>query len=520
MILVALKPKLLSTKNTFFGSRKQKNISLFILFILIITFLTLFSSGYKSAQIISLLKDQIKFSLTVGILLLTTVTSLIRGISLLFLSADTSLMLSSPVSRGELFKIFFIQILASTQWTVWFFLSPLGLGFVAGGGSLIFIIEAVLLLLSSQVVGTSLSIILALITTSLFPVVRLREIVILIFLIFLITSSLAAIMMKLTPDSLTVSLELMPAYHIDHWAIIFSTILVLFISRSVFINNFHKVYSSLSDHRRGTALTYVPINIPLVGKTRAIVGKELRLFLRNPSQVVQSLAFLVGMLLYLSQSVMIGRYSGEPVVELSKAFLHAFLSSVFIAFVAGRLVFPSFSLEGQSIWMIISSPITSNKLIWSKWSIWSAILLCIGGIFHISSSLALNINPDLILWSLWLFIVLVCVQVMVSLCFGAVFVRFDWEHPGAVTGGLGSFFTSLFCSIVTIGIVIISVSIPLIGAVNFPNKQLVIIALYLAITLVCYWIVQKAAQVGSAAISQFGEAKAGRKRFLLRKRSK
>lgn len=520
MILVALKPKLLSTKNTFFGSKKQRNISLFIIFILIVTFITLFSSGLRSVPIILLLEDQIKFSLTVGIFLLASVTSLIRGISLLFLSSDTSLMLSSPVSRGDLFKIFFVQILASTQWTVWFFLAPLGMGFLADGGSINFILEACFLLLSSQIAGTSLSIILALITTSLFPVIRLREIVILLFLVFLITSSLAAILMKLTPDSLSVSMESIPTYEINNFIILITAILALLLSRALFIRNFHNVYSSLSDHRRGTSLTYVPVSIPLIGKTRAIVGKELRLFLRNPSQVVQSLAFLVGMLLYLSQSVVVGQYSGAPVVELSKAFIHAFLSSIFIAFVAGRLVFPSFSLEGQSIWMIISSPITSTKLIWSKWGIWTAILLCIGGIFHLSTSLALNLELSFILWGLWLFTILVCVQVMISLSFGAVFVRFDWEHPGAVTGGLGSFFTSIFCSIVTIGIVIISVSIPLISSVNFPNKTLVILALYIAITLISYWLIEKAAQVGSSAIEQFGEAKAGRRGFLLRKRSK
>lgn len=517
MILVALKPKILSARNTFFGSRKKRNISLFIIFILAITFASLLSSGYKSVHILPQLKEQVKFSLTVGIFILSIITSLIRGISILFLSADTSILLSSPVSRSDLFKIFFVQILVSTQWTFWFFLVPIGIGFLVGGGDLVFIIEAILLLLSSQIAGTSFAIALALFSTSLFPVVKLREMVILLFLLFLITSSLAAILMKLTPDSLSVSVESVPTVSINLFYILIIAMIFFISSNYIFKKKFHKVYSSLSDHRRGTSITYVPITIPLVGKVRAIVGKELRLFLRNPSQVVQSLAFLVGMLLYLSQSVMVGEYSGQLVIELSKAFLHAFLSGVFIAFVAGRLVFPSFSLEGQSIWMIISSPITSKKLIWSKWIIWTGILAGIGGIFHISSSLALNLDFNLIIWSLWLFLVLVCVQVMISLVFGAVFVRFDWEHPGAVTGGLGSFFTSLFCSIVTVAIVTVSVSIPLISLVNFPNKVLIIIAIYLAITLTCYWIIQKAAQVGSAAIAQFGEAKAMRKRLLLKK---
>lgn len=520
MSLIALRPKVLSARNTFFGSKRQKNISLVIAFILIITLLTLISSGYKSVEIISLLQDQIKFSMVVGIFLLSLVTSIIRGVSLMFLSSDTSILLSSPISKSKLFNVFFIQTLTSTQWTVWFFLFPLGLGYLLGGGHPKFILESGTLLLSSQIAGTSLAILVALITTSLFPVIKLREIVILIFLVFLITSSLAAVLFKLTPDTLSVSLEQMPSYKLNTFLIISVAILCYLLSNHFFGLKFQRVFSSLSDHRRGSQLTYVPIKIPLVGQTRSIVGKELRLFLRNPSQVIQSLAFLIGMLLYLSQSVAIGRLSGEPVVELSKTFLHSFLSSVFIAFASGRLVFPSFSLEGQSVWMLLSSPITPEKLIWSKWTAWTGILACIGGIFHVSSSLALNLSLEFILWGLWLFIILVGVQTMICLAFGAVFVRFDWEHPGAVTGGLGSFFSSLFCSMVTIGIVILAISIPLISLVDFPNKHLVITGLYIALTMVCYWIIKKAAAVGSHAVSKFGEAKAVRKTLLQRNRSK
>jgi hypothetical protein len=170
--------------------------------------------------------------------------------------------------------------------------------------------------------------------------------------------------------------------------------------------------------------------------------------------------------------------------------------------------------------MLLSSPITPEKLIWSKWTAWTGILACIGGIFHVSSSLALNLSLEFILWGLWLFIILVGVQTMICLAFGAVFVRFDWEHPGAVTGGLGSFFSSLFCSMVTIGIVILAISIPLISLVDFPNKHLVITGLYIALTMVCYWIIKKAAAVGSHAVSKFGEAKAVRKTLLQRNRSK
>src|SRR3990172_9325892 len=117
------------------------------------------------------------------------------------------------------------------------------------------------------------------------------------------------------------------------------------------------------------------IVLPFRGKMRAIILKDIKLFFRDTSQWSQLFLLLALTVVYL--------YSFK-LLPLERAAMPSFFLQNLISFlnlgmvgfvtsaVAVRFVFPAVSLEGESFWIIRSSPLALKEFLWAKF--WSSIL--------------------------------------------------------------------------------------------------------------------------------------------------
>ena len=144
---------------------------------------------------------------------------------------------------------------------------------------------------------------------------------------------------------------------------------------------------------------------PLPPQLRALVVKDLKTFLRDPSQWTQML--LVGSIVLITLASIAALpldVFGGPYVGLSRnglAFMVLGLIGFVMAAVAGRFQFTAVSAEGRGFWFVRTAPIEPRAYLWAKlWPLLPVVLL-VGQILAITSTLILGAGPFLIGVSMW-----------------------------------------------------------------------------------------------------------------------
>jgi ABC-2 type transport system permease protein len=134
---------------------------------------------------------------------------------------------------------------------------------------------------------------------------------------------------------------------------------------------------------------------PFSPATDAMIKRDLWLFLREPSQWLHVIimVFIFGASLFSLDSLNIR--STRPLFQLL-SFLGVFLfNGLLVASVALRFVFPSVSLEGETFWLVRSSPVNLNRLYWQKFVALLLIVLVIGEALVLASARMVHMPPAL-----------------------------------------------------------------------------------------------------------------------------
>lgn len=195
-------------------------------------------------------------------------------------------------------------------------------------------------------------------------------------------------------------------------------------------------------HRRATDARERPAAAwerPLarLGPSGAVLIKDLRVLLRDPTQWSQLLVLvaLAGVYLVSTASVAVeGQRFRDALGTLNVAFLSFLLAGVGI-----RLAFPVVSLEGEGWWLLRTGPIRTRALVLGKFAHALPPLLVLGGGLGVAQALLLDVTPALATASL---VAGVCASVAVAALgvgLGAAFPRFDATNPAEVPmspGGL------------------------------------------------------------------------------------
>lgn len=177
---------------------------------------------------------------------------------------------------------------------------------------------------------------------------------------------------------------------------------------------------------------------------RALFGKEWKLFVRDVTQAVQLVLLLALCLVYLYNFQLFNEIdsvelTSRPWFERFLILSNILLGGFVVLAVCARFVFPSISLEGKSLWILLSSPLSLHDVLRLKFISWYCFISVMSLVIFCSGGLAIQLPPTevVILGVFGLFL-------SASLCslavgFGAAFAEFDWENPSQITASLGNF---------------------------------------------------------------------------------
>ena len=187
---------------------------------------------------------------------------------------------------------------------------------------------------------------------------------------------------------------------------------------------------------------------------RELVLKELRVFARDSTQWSQLIMLGVLLVVYVA-NVRYLPLNGEGITTLLRniiPFLNLALAGFVLASVAARFVFPSVSLEGRSLWLLRSSPLSMHDLLWAKF--WTGVvpLLLVAMALVGATNALLHVQAFVNIVSLAAIAALVFPLAALALAFGTFYPRFDSENAAQIPTSFGGLLY-MMTAIVLIGLV-------------------------------------------------------------------
>ncbi len=228
-----------------------------------------------------------------------------------------------------------------------------------------------------------------------------------------------------------------------------------FVSGTAYILHLYLYHSALSQvwGRQKKVLTAIrppqifrkPVFIPQrIRRAAGAFKKEALEFVRDPSQLIQTffLLSIIALYIYLLrfQQNLYPLIQGlqKDVWEKALLLIHLTLECFIIVAMMTRLLFPSISREGRSIWILQCSPITSREIILYKYLFFCIPISVLVG-FLSGVSFYLQFNNTLITT------IKIIISVSMTTTIGALavflgsrFAQFTWESRSQLVASFGS----------------------------------------------------------------------------------
>ncbi|MFC1692516.1 hypothetical protein ACFL1R_03315 [Candidatus Latescibacterota bacterium] len=221
---------------------------------------------------------------------------------------------------------------------------------------------------------------------------------------------------------------------------------------------------------------------PAGSQVRSLVNKDIMMFLREPGQWAQLFLLLALLSIYFVNLHLI---PDDIEIEQWRTIISVMnfgFCGFVLATLATRFVFPSISLEGDSIWVLGSAPLSVSTLFKEKF--WSAftIFLIISELIALISSFILNLEPLYhLLTIIGIFLMSIALSCL-AVGFGAAFPDFSERNPSRIASSPGGILT-IVSSLFYIGFMTTIVAIPsyryteyLTAGGSFPLQSIIIAA--------------------------------------------
>lgn len=523
MPFVLLKPHVLALKNSLLTSfrhgtywRKHLPFLLIACLILYIIFLSLHDS-------LLAIQEEENFSMAVAhklvdiavlaIFLLLLLSNIVASMGWFFCARDLPLLLTLPISPARFYLSRVIVTSFSASWVLLLLSIPLITAtYVALDLPATFLAASALVGIPMFIIPTTFASLIVTTVINIFPVRRLQAFILLVPLaVFLgMLSMEKELSLDLTAKKYSPQDTLEFLHSIDnpnpiwlpsHWAakIINSTIISeqsangilpyslllgfttaasLVLGYAVFKALFARGWTESLGERRAYLKSYAWPGLeatsriaPLNPQLRAIMVKEYRMFLRDPTQCVQLCLLLLLSIVYLYnlrtlRSVTIENAEAFSWWQTMLCISNVALGASVISAICARFVFPSISLEGQSYWIVRSAPISIRQLIINKFLIWLFPISIIAMVLLISGAFATQVPAPTVAVCLILSISLSIGIVGLTAGLGGVYAIFDWDSPTQAAASFGSIVAMLLAvalivvTLIPASLVIIITAIP------------------------------------------------------------
>lgn len=448
-------------------------------------------------KIIGLVFDLMFIALTV---LLVFSTGIILYSSL-FSSAESSFLLSAPVSEDRIFAYKFQGAVAFSSWAFVLLGSPVLIAYgihVGNGAPWYFYAVMPLFFLGFVLLPGSLGALLAMLLVNFVPRHR-KQVILLVCLVLLAVLGAWAysrireaharfasrdFINELLGEVSVLSSSWLPAHWIAeglrsaaigeagamayHLALVWSNGLFLYLvtawaAKRLYRRGFNRVVTGGTLRRRygggwldaglGRLLFFVD------PQTRLLIIKDFRSFRRDPAQWAQIAIFLGLAVLYFSNvRQFYERDIGRPFqngISLLNLAATAFLMCAY----TGRFIYPLLSLEGRKFWILGLLPLERDRLLWGKFAFSATGCLLVAEFLAVFSNVMLHMPPVMIAVHALTVAVLALGLSGLSVGLGACMPNFRETDPSKIAVGFGGTL-NLVAGLLFLVLVIVVMALP------------------------------------------------------------
>jgi ABC-2 type transport system permease protein len=430
--------------------------------------------------------------LFLGILLLS---NLIASLSSFFLSRDLNAIRAAPVDWLSLYSARLLETTASSSWMVVLILIPVLTAYArvygAGIGFLAIVFASVIpFLLIPATLGSAVTLLLV----RVFPARRSRDI---LAVVGLAAAALLVLVLRavrperlVNPESFRNLVDflgalrgpatswlpsgwgadammgsLLGAFDPFHLVLLWSTAAATFVMGAAL---HHRLYGQCFTKAQEGNENQIRSHVGWIWFERALrvsgtqkrelILKDVRVFFRDPTQWSQLIILAVLVVVYVYNIRVLPLGTGSTVTQYLVTlvvFLNLALTGFVLAAIAARFVFPMFSLEGSTLWLLRSAPIEASTLVSAKFRIGIVPLTSLALILSVATGLFLGVPAGLFALNLLAIIGLGAAFTAQALAWGILYPQFESENAAQIPTSLGGLLFMLG-ALVTLGLVTVS----------------------------------------------------------------
>jgi len=498
MFRLLISPKFVGFRNGLKRSRSNIRIKILaltgtgILFWLVLFFLFYRILSYFSSQ--EIIGDILARHLLGMVLLiffsLLIFSHIITALSNLYLSQDLELCHSLPATLTEIFLSRSFYTVIDSSWMLIVFGLPvmMAYGFVYHAG-LNYYLSLIYVSFPLVIIAASLGIMVIMVLVRSFPAQSTRDIIMFLSLILIVFLYLLFRFLRperlVNPDTFVSIAEYLGAlkapdssYLPSHWAtdllwtrltryggsqtlnhlLLWTTafamvVIDIWMAGLIYFNGFSKAQEAKRRSRTGRRILEKMVSImtrPLGPDTTSLIAKDVRTFFRDNSQWSQLLLLGALVVVYIYNfSVLPLERSPIKSIYLQNAlsFLNIGLAGFVISALSVRFIFPAVSSEGQAFWIILSSPLSTRRFLWSKYFAYLLPMLILAEMLIIYTNYLLKVTPFMMALSTVTMFFLVFGIVALGVGLGAVYPNFGHENIAQVATGFGGLIYMIISSV-------------------------------------------------------------------------
>lgn len=418
--------------------------------------------------------------LGLGLLLFLSIlllSNLIAALSSYFLAKDLPSIVGAPVDWLGLYGGRLIETLGSSSWMVLLMLLPVlaAYGWVYQGDAVFYLIAAAAIvpyLVIPAVVGSAITLVLV----RVFPAQRTRDILALVsvvavallivgirvlrperlmnpegfrnlvdFLEVLRTPSSPWLPSEWAAQSLVGYLEggFDPFWLLLLWSSAAGLVVCgAWLHRRLYAHGYTKAQEGAEStaRRRRVWRAFRFALGPLGLERREMILKDARIFFRDATQWSQLLVLGVLLFVYIYNIRVLPLQTSEALSRFLVSmvvFLNLGLAGFILMAIAARFVFPAYSLEGSTLWLIGSSPLRPETFVWSKYWVGAVPLLVLALVLTYVTNRILGVEAGIMALSLVTIACLTLAFVAQALAWGIALPKFETGNAAQIPTSLG-----------------------------------------------------------------------------------
>lgn len=169
----------------------------------------------------------------------------------------------------------------------------------------------------------------------------------------------------------------------------------------------------------------------------AILGKEVRVFLREPVQWGQCTVIFGLLLIYSANLRSMGYDLQNPFWTTVISHLNLLVCCLALSTLTTRFIYPQFSLEGQRMWILGLSPVPLHRVLALKLRLSAGVLALLMTLLVCLSSLSLGMPVQRMLFFSLAMMMMSYGLTALSLSLGALLPNFREANPARIVSGFG-----------------------------------------------------------------------------------